>query len=67
VIDLASGDLDFPTPEHVVEAAHRAAQRGENRYTDLDGTLIRLDGLLMPGEWRSKWLTSKACVRLPRS
>jgi aspartate aminotransferase len=38
VIELSSGDLDFPTPEHVVEAAHLAAQRGETRYTNADGT-----------------------------
>jgi len=38
VIELSSGDLDFPTPEHVTAAAHRAAQRGETRYTNVDGT-----------------------------
>jgi len=38
VIELSSGDLDFPTPAHVIEAAHRAAQRGETRYTNVDGT-----------------------------
>jgi aspartate aminotransferase len=38
IIELSSGDLDFPTPPHVVEAAHRAALAGETRYTDVDGT-----------------------------
>jgi aspartate aminotransferase len=38
VIELSSGDLDFPTPAHVVEAAHRAALEGETRYTNVDGT-----------------------------
>ncbi|WP_249680487.1 pyridoxal phosphate-dependent aminotransferase [Roseococcus pinisoli] len=38
VIELSSGDLDFPTPPHVIEAAHRAAQEGATRYTNVDGT-----------------------------
>lgn len=37
VIDLSSGDLGFPTPNHVVEAAAQAARRGETRYTNVDG------------------------------
>ena len=38
IIELSSGNLDFQTPEHVVAAAHAAAQRGDTRYTDVDGT-----------------------------
>ncbi len=38
VIDLTAGDLDFPTPLHVVEAAVAAARAGHTRYTDVDGT-----------------------------
>jgi aspartate aminotransferase len=38
VIELSSGDVDFPTPAHVVAAASEAAQRGETRYTNVDGT-----------------------------
>src|SRR5215467_14383036 len=38
VIELSSGDLDFPTPAHVVAAAHAAALRGETRYTNADGS-----------------------------
>jgi aspartate aminotransferase len=38
IIDLSSGDLDFPTPDHVIEAAAAAARRGETRYTNVDGT-----------------------------
>lgn len=38
IIELSSGNLDFPTPEHVVAAAHAAAERGDTRYTDVDGT-----------------------------
>lgn len=34
----SSGNLDFPTPDHVIAAAHEAALRGETRYTDVDGT-----------------------------
>jgi len=38
VIELSSGDLDFPTPAHVVMAATEAARRGDTRYTTVDGT-----------------------------
>ena len=38
IIELSSGNLDFPTPDHVIAAAHQAALRGETRYTDVDGT-----------------------------
>jgi aspartate aminotransferase len=38
IIELSSGNLDFPTPDHVIAAAHEAALRGETRYTDVDGT-----------------------------
>lgn len=38
VIDMTAGDLDFPTPPHVVEAAVAAARAGDTRYTNVDGT-----------------------------
>ena len=38
VIVLSSGELDFPTPAHVIAAAHAAALRGETQYTNADGT-----------------------------
>ena len=38
ILDLSSGDLDFATPPEVVEAARRAMDRGETRYTPADGT-----------------------------
>src|ERR671916_3402367 len=31
-IHLEVGEPDFPPPEHVVEAAHRAARAGHTRY-----------------------------------
>jgi aspartate aminotransferase len=38
VISLASGEPDFPTPPHAVEAAHQAALRGDTKYPPQDGT-----------------------------
>jgi aspartate aminotransferase len=37
VISLSLGEPDFPTPAHVVEAAHAAALRGETKYPALGG------------------------------
>jgi aspartate aminotransferase len=38
VISLSLGEPDFPTPPHVVAAAHEAALRGETKYPPLGGT-----------------------------
>ena len=38
VIGLSAGEPDFPTEPHVIDAAFRAMQNGETRYTDVDGT-----------------------------
>lgn len=39
VIGLSQGEPDFPTPEHICEAAKCAIDAGLTRYTDVDGTL----------------------------
>ena len=36
-IHLEVGEPDFPTPEHVVEAAHKAARTGLTRYAPTRG------------------------------
>ncbi len=38
VVALSTGEPDFPTPPHVVEAAHRAALAGKTRYPATLGT-----------------------------
>lgn len=38
VIALSSGQPDFPTPAHVLEAANAAAKRGETKYTSIGGS-----------------------------
>ena len=38
VIALSSGQPDFPTPAHIVEAAHAAVLRGETKYTTISGS-----------------------------
>jgi len=39
VIALSQGEPDFPTPEHIRDAAKSAIDRNESRYTDVAGTL----------------------------
>lgn len=39
IIRLEIGEPNFPTPQHIVEAAHRAAQDGFTRYTHTQGLL----------------------------
>ncbi len=38
VISLSSGEPDFDTPENVKQAAIRAIEKGETKYTDVAGT-----------------------------
>lgn len=40
VIDLGLGEPDFDTPDHIKEAAHQAALRGETKYPPTNGTLV---------------------------
>lgn len=37
VISLSTGEPDFDTPQHIVEAAHRAALQGKTRYSPVAG------------------------------
>ncbi|MBB3132919.1 aspartate aminotransferase [Rhizobium pisi] len=38
VVSLSSGEPDFPTPTHAIEAAHAAALAGDTKYPPMDGT-----------------------------
>jgi aspartate aminotransferase len=38
VIALSSGEPDFATPDHVIDAAFEAARKGQTRYTNAAGT-----------------------------
>lgn len=38
VVSLSSGEPDFPTPPHAIEAGHRAALDGDTKYPPLGGT-----------------------------
>ncbi|TBR23474.1 MAG: aminotransferase class I/II-fold pyridoxal phosphate-dependent enzyme, partial [Reyranella sp.] len=37
IVGLSSGEPDFPTPAHAIEAAHQAALAGETKYPPQDG------------------------------
>ncbi|RTM10484.1 MAG: pyridoxal phosphate-dependent aminotransferase [Hyphomicrobiales bacterium] len=39
VIDLGLGEPDFPTPHHIIDAAHFAAKTGQTLYTAAAGTV----------------------------
>ena len=39
MIDLGLGEPDFPTPAHIIEAAHQAALKGDTLYTPSPGSL----------------------------
>ena len=37
IVGLSSGEPDFPTPLHAIEAAHKAALAGDTKYPPQDG------------------------------
>ena len=39
IVSLTTGEPDFPTPDHVIEAAFRAARAGQTKYTTVSGTV----------------------------
>ena len=39
IITLSLGEPDFPTPEHINQAAKQAIDRGETKYTPVHGTM----------------------------
>jgi aminotransferase len=39
LVHLEQGEPDFTTPDHIVDAAVKAAQNGFTHYTDVDGTI----------------------------
>lgn len=45
VIYLSMGEPDFATPEHVKQAGIQAIERGETRYTAMDGTVQLKDAI----------------------
>ena len=38
LVELAQGEPDFNTPDHVMDAAYRAMRAGQTHYTPVDGT-----------------------------
>ncbi|MFW2234073.1 pyridoxal phosphate-dependent aminotransferase [Rhizobium sp. CRRU65] len=40
VVSLSSGEPDFPTPAHAIEAAYAAALAGDTKYPPMDGTPV---------------------------
>ncbi|WP_435656337.1 pyridoxal phosphate-dependent aminotransferase [Brucella pituitosa] len=46
VVSLSSGEPDFPTPPHGIEAAHAAALAGDTKYPPLDGTNALKDAIV---------------------
>lgn len=39
IVDFTLGEPDFDTPDHIKQAAIEAIQRGETKYTPVDGTM----------------------------
>lgn len=38
IVSLTTGEPDFPTPDHIIDAAFRAARAGQTKYTTVSGT-----------------------------
>ena len=53
VVALSTGEPDFPTPPHVIEAAHQAALAGKTRYTATAGTADLRAAIAQDAGWGS--------------
>ncbi len=45
IVALTQGQPDFPTPDHVMDAAYAAMKRGETTYTPVGGTPVLKDAI----------------------
>ncbi|MBO6507727.1 MAG: pyridoxal phosphate-dependent aminotransferase [Roseibium sp.] len=45
IISLSTGEPDFPTPRHVIEAAHKAALEGQTKYPPTAGAAALRDAI----------------------
>ena len=59
IIGLGAGEPDFDTPDHIKEAAIKAIQQGDTRYTDVDGTSALKQAIIEKFK-RNNHLTYKA-------
>ncbi|MGE0698536.1 MAG: aminotransferase class I/II-fold pyridoxal phosphate-dependent enzyme [Hyphomicrobiaceae bacterium] len=55
IVTLTTGEPDFPTPPHVIEAAFAAARAGQTRYTTVSGT-PELKAAIIAKLWRENGL-----------
>lgn len=46
IVDMAIGEPDFDTPDHVKAAAHEAIDRGETKYTAVNGTVALRNAII---------------------
>lgn len=51
VLSFGTGEPDFPTPEHVVEAAHDAAKNGQTRYPPTQGVNVLREAIVE--DWKN--------------
>ena len=64
IVDMAIGEPDFDTPDHVKDAAHEAIDRGETKYTAVNGTVSLRKAII--GDYRRRlgleYVDDEICV-----
>jgi aspartate aminotransferase len=64
IVDMAIGEPDFDTPVHVKAAAHEAIDRGETKYTAVNGTVALRKAII--GDYKLRlgleYADSEICV-----
>lgn len=64
IVDMAIGEPDFDTPDHVKVAAHEAIDRGETKYTAVNGTVSLRKAII--GDYRRRlgleYVDDEICV-----
>ena len=64
IVDMTVGEPDFDTPENVKAAAHAAIDRGETKYTAVNGTSALRKAIIGDFERRLglRYAESEICV-----
>jgi aspartate aminotransferase len=64
IIDMAIGEPDFDTPDDIKAAAHEAIDRGETKYTAVNGTVALRKAIIADYKWRLglEYADNEICV-----
>ena len=67
IVDMTIGEPDFDTPDHIKASAHEAIDRGETKYTPVNGTVSLRKAIIADYKRRLglAYADNQICVGIP--